>query len=84
MDTIALVRGRGAGVQVRCGLRPVFANGDSAQNPMTLLATDLVEAILVGTQGPDVTLAQVLEPLPTRWQSQLEQINQTATLLRSK
>ncbi|MFC3614778.1 hypothetical protein ACFORG_13480, partial [Lutimaribacter marinistellae] len=34
---------------------------------LTLLAPDIVEAILDGKQGPDVTLAQVLEPFPLGW-----------------
>lgn len=37
---------------------------------LTLLAPDIVEAILNGTQEPDRTLSQLLEPLPTDWQSQ--------------
>lgn len=37
---------------------------------LTLLAPDLVEAILDGTQGPEVTLAQVLEPFPLSWEAQ--------------
>jgi hypothetical protein len=37
---------------------------------LTLLAPDIVEAILDGTQEPDRTLSQLLEPLPTDWQSQ--------------
>ena len=37
---------------------------------LTLLAPDIVEAILDGTQGPEVTLAQVLEPFPVEWQRQ--------------
>ena len=31
---------------------------------LTLLTTDIVEAILNGTQGPGVTLARVLESIP--------------------
>ena len=38
---------------------------------LTLLAPDIVEAILVGTQGPEVTLARVLEPFPVEWKIQL-------------
>lgn len=37
---------------------------------LTLLAPEIVEAILDGKQGPDVTLAQVLEPFPLTWQHQ--------------
>ena len=34
---------------------------------LTLLAPDIVEIILDGAQGPEVTLARVLEPFPVRW-----------------
>ena len=34
---------------------------------LTLLAPDIVEAILNGTQGPGVTLARVLESIPLEW-----------------
>ncbi len=37
---------------------------------LTLLAPDIVEAILDGKQGPEVTLARVLEPLPAAWNEQ--------------
>jgi hypothetical protein len=37
---------------------------------LTLLAPDIVEEILDGTQGPDVTLAQVLVPFPVVWEAQ--------------
>ena len=37
---------------------------------LTLLAPDIVEAILDGKQGPEVTLAQGLEPFPLAWQLQ--------------
>src|SRR5690554_2019213 len=37
---------------------------------LTLLAPDIVEAILDGTKGPGVTLAQVLEPFPLDWRHQ--------------
>ena len=34
---------------------------------LTLLAPDTVEAILDGTQGPEMTLARVLKPFPLQW-----------------
>jgi hypothetical protein len=37
---------------------------------LTLLAPDIVEAILVGSQGPEVTLARVLGWLPEEWEGQ--------------
>ncbi len=39
---------------------------------LTLLAPDIVEAILVGSQGPEGTLARVLEPFPPIWAQQIE------------
>jgi hypothetical protein len=38
---------------------------------LTLLAPDIVEAILDGRQGPEVTLAPLLEPFPGEWAQQL-------------
>jgi hypothetical protein len=48
---------------------------------LTLLAPDIVEAILDGKQRPEVTLARVLEPFPVEWggqwcQSGLKQLRQ--------
>ena len=37
---------------------------------LTLLAPDIVEAILDGRQGPEVTLARVLQPFPLVWVEQ--------------
>ncbi|MBY8978359.1 hypothetical protein KHP62_21320 [Rhodobacteraceae bacterium NNCM2] len=37
---------------------------------LTLLAPDIVEAILDGKQGPEVTLAGLLEPFPVEWVEQ--------------
>jgi hypothetical protein len=37
---------------------------------LTLLAPDIVQAILDGRQGPELTLARVLEPFPLEWQTQ--------------
>ena len=37
---------------------------------MTLLAPCIVEAILDGKQGPELTLTQVLEPFPLEWAKQ--------------
>lgn len=37
---------------------------------LSLLAPDLVEAILDGRQRPEVTLARLLEPFPVEWSRQ--------------
>jgi hypothetical protein len=37
---------------------------------LTLLAPDIVEAILDGTQGPEVTLARLLDGVPVGWGEQ--------------
>lgn len=39
---------------------------------LTLLAPDIVEAILDGQQGPEVTLARVLEPFQVEWEGQTD------------
>ncbi|RBI67281.1 hypothetical protein DQW77_17735 [Roseovarius sp. TE539] len=39
---------------------------------LTLLAPDIVEAILDGSQGAEVTLAQVLEPFSLEWKKQAQ------------
>ena len=41
---------------------------------LTQLAPDLVEAILDGRQGPEVTLARLMEPLPAEWTEQLQSL----------
>ena len=37
---------------------------------LTMLAPEIVEAVLDGTQGPEMTLARVLEPFPLAWEQQ--------------
>ena len=44
---------------------------------LTLLAPDIVEAILDGTLGPELTLARVLVPVPVEWSEQRERCWQT-------
>lgn len=39
---------------------------------LTLLSPDIVVAILDGKQGPEVTLARVLDPFPMEWSAQQE------------
>jgi hypothetical protein len=39
---------------------------------LTLLAPDIVEAILDGRREPEVTLARLLKPFPIAWASQIE------------
>lgn len=41
---------------------------------LTLLAPDIIEAILDGKQGPEVTLERVLEPNSLKWNEQLSNI----------
>ncbi|WP_093164453.1 hypothetical protein [Aliiruegeria lutimaris] len=47
-----------------------FIGGTPRVLRLTLLAPDIVEAILDGTQGDKVTLARVLEPFPVEWEAQ--------------
>jgi hypothetical protein len=39
---------------------------------LTLLAPDIVEAILDGTQGPEVTRVRLHESLPAEWDAQVQ------------
>ncbi|SHJ18782.1 hypothetical protein [Wenxinia saemankumensis] len=41
---------------------------------LTLLAPDIVEAILDGKQGPEVTLARAIETFPIEWEKQRVQL----------
>jgi hypothetical protein len=41
---------------------------------LTLLAPDIVESILNGTQGSEVTLARVLEPFSIGWENQMGEL----------
>ena len=43
---------------------------------LTLLAPDIVEAILDGKQGRGVTLARVLGPFPVQWAAQPDHVGQ--------
>ncbi len=38
---------------------------------LTLLAPDIIEAILDGRQGPDVTLARLMDGFPEAWEAQV-------------
>lgn len=40
---------------------------------LTLLAPDLIEAILEGRQGHDVTLARLMQPFPAAWNAHFGQ-----------
>lgn len=41
---------------------------------LTLLAPDIVAAILDGRQGPEVTLARLMEPIPAEWTEQFQSL----------
>jgi hypothetical protein len=51
---------------------------------LTLLAPDIVEAILGGRQGPEVTLAKLMMPFSEHWQNQkaLSGDHPTASVVR--
>ncbi len=44
---------------------------------LTLLAPEIIEAILEGKQGPEVTLARVLAPFPGEWAGQHFHVEQS-------
>lgn len=46
---------------------------------LRLLAPDIVEAILDGRQGPEVTLARLLEPFPLEWGEQAQDFEDSAS-----
>lgn len=39
---------------------------------LTLLAPDIIEGILKGKQGTEMTLSRLLEPFPAKWAAQLD------------
>jgi DNA-binding IscR family transcriptional regulator len=43
---------------------------------LTLLAPDIVVAILDGTQGPEVTLARMMAQTPLKWDEQRRRFSQ--------
>ncbi len=51
---------------------------------LTLLAPDIVEAILDGTQRPEMTLARVLEPFPADWGNQVRNFGEQCSMLASQ
>ncbi|WP_210200117.1 hypothetical protein [Pararhizobium haloflavum] len=52
---------------VREGIAPSYT---TRVLQLTLIAPDIVEANLGGEQGPELTLARVLEPFPLEWEHQ--------------
>lgn len=44
---------------------------------MMLLTPDLVAAILDGRKGPEVTLAQLMQPFPADWSAQVQAFART-------
>jgi DNA-binding IscR family transcriptional regulator len=45
---------------------------------LTLLAPDIVETILDGKQGQEMTLERVLKPFPSGWTEQQHQLSSSA------
>ena len=50
---------------------------------LTLLAPEIVEAILDGQQGPEVTLVRLLEPFSVEWAEQPDRFGQIGRSERS-
>ena len=50
---------------------------------LTLLAPDIVEAILDGRQGPEVTLGRLLKGFPVEWEGQFVMFSMNHTVMRS-
>ncbi|MBY6139327.1 hypothetical protein KUV26_07735 [Leisingera daeponensis] len=48
---------------------------------LTLLAPDIVEAILDGRQGPEATLARLMQPFPLEWCEQADHFSQLGATL---
>ena len=46
---------------------------------LTLLAPDVVEAILDGRQPPEITLALMMRPFAVKWTGAAEDINRSLT-----
>jgi hypothetical protein len=46
---------------------------------LTLLAPEIVSAIVEGRQGPEMTLVRLLEPFPTEWAGQRAMLGQKVT-----
>jgi len=44
---------------------------------LSLLAPDLVEAIMDGREAPEVTLVRLLEPFPMEWREQVALVSRT-------
>jgi hypothetical protein len=44
---------------------------------LTLLAPAIVEAILDGRQGPEITLTTLMKPFPVGWERQKEHFTAT-------
>lgn len=51
---------------------------------LTLLAPDIIEAILDGMQGPEITLSALLEPFPERWPLQVEEIARESVTIHGR
>ena len=64
-----------AGLAERQGIAPSYM---TRVPRLTLLAPDIVEAILDGRQGSEVTLARRLEPFPEEWEDQREHLGQAS------
>ena len=66
-----LERGRYATIDELAAAEKINASYVSRILRLTLLAPDIVEAILDGRQVPEVTLAVLMGPFPVEWERQM-------------
>ena len=66
-----------AGLAQREGIAPSYM---TRVLRLTLLAPDIVEAILDGKKGPEVTLVRMFEPFPANWDSQSSELTRLVTI----
>ena len=66
----ALVRAHAALEQLRAGRHQAVAHDLARTLPLACLAPDITQAILDGTQPPNLTLGSLRRPLPLAWTEQ--------------
>lgn len=70
-------------VEEIAGAEKINASYVSRVLRLTLLAPDIVEAVLDGRQPPEMTLAVLMKPFPVAWEEQAEAVSWPSSKWRS-